>query len=255
MRRYITYINIFIRSFFVQSGWNYKSLLSLGFCFAIAPVAKKLYKNDVKKYNRFIKRHLGFFNAHPYFTAYALGAVTRLEEEVALANGNETQLEKFKNALIGPLGALGDQLFWATVKPATFTLGVLGFLLIETFTTRLTFLLLLGILYNIPHLYIRVFGMWQGYKEGFLICKYLRIDNFKYIKTIYFGIGLIAIGLVAGYVGATQLGYDFYALFVFVSSIVVAIFYKSKRAKTYIAMLFPLIIALIVGIIKYKIYD
>ena len=131
MRRYITYIEIFFRSFFVQSGWNYKSLLSIGFCFAIVPVAKKLFKNDVKKYNQFVKRHLGFFNAHPYFTSYALGAVARLEEEIAVNNSSDAHLEKFKNALIGPLGALGDQLFWATVKPATFTIGVLGFLLVE----------------------------------------------------------------------------------------------------------------------------
>lgn len=253
MRRYFTYIEIFIRSFFVQSGWNYKSLLSIGFCFAIVPVAKKLYKDDIKMYNQFVKRHLGFFNAHPYFTGYALGAVTRLEEEIAQNNGDEAQLEKFKNALIGPLGALGDQLFWATIKPATFTLGVLGFLLVENIFTRLTFLLLLGILYNVPHLYIRIFGMQRGYKEGFLICKYLKTDNFKYIKTAYSVVGIIAIGLVAGYIGATRVGEDFYALFVFVSSIVVSIFYKSKKAKTYVAMLLPLVIAIIVGIIKSKI--
>jgi len=253
MRRYLTYIEIFIRSFFVQSGWNYKSLLSIGFCFAIVPVAKKLYKNDVKKYNQFVKRHLGFFNAHPYFTAYALGAVTRLEEEIALNNGSEVQMEKFKNALIGPLGALGDQLFWATVKPAIFTLGVLGFLLVDNFSTRLTLLLLLSILYNVPHLYIRIFGMLQGYKEGFSVCRHLKIDNFKIIKTVYSILGIIAIGLVAGYVGATRLGYDLYALFVFVVSIIIAIYFKSKKAKTYVAMLLPLVLAIIVGIIKSRI--
>jgi PTS system mannose-specific IID component len=253
MRRYISYIQIFIRSFFIQSAWNYKSLLSIGFCFSIVPVAKKLYKNDIKKYNQFVKRHLGFFNAHPYFSAFALGAVTRLEEEVEQANGDEVQVEKLKNALIGPLGALGDQLFWATIKPATFTLGVLGFLLVENVNIRLIFLLLLAILYNAPHLYIRIFGMMQGYKEGFLVCKYLKIDNFKFIKTVYSVVGIIAIGLVAGYVGATRLGYDFYALFVFISSIVVAIYFKSKKAKTYVAMLLPLLIAIIVGIIKSKI--
>ncbi|KAA3618485.1 MAG: hypothetical protein D8M58_13555 [Calditrichaeota bacterium] len=253
MRRYITYLKIFFRSFFVQSGWNYKSLLSIGFCFAMLPLAKKLYGNDVKKYNQFVKRHLGFFNAHPYFTSYALGAVARLEEKIAQNTGDEVQLEKFKNALIGPLGALGDQLFWATVKPATFTLGVLGFLLVENFYIRLTFLLLLGILYNMPHLYIRISGMMQGYKEGFLICKYLKIDNFKFIKTTYSVLGITAIGLVAGYIGASRLGFDPFAIFVFISSIIISIFYKSKKAKTYVSMLVPLLVALIIGIIKSKI--
>jgi mannose PTS system EIID component len=228
-------------------------MLSIGFCFALLPVAKKLYKNDIVKYNQFVRRHLGFFNAHPYFTAYALGAITRLEEDVARNKGSEVQVERFKNALIGPLGALGDQIFWATVKPATFTLGVLAFLLVESFSARLTFLMLLGILYNLPHLYVRIFGMLQGYQQGFSICKYLKIDNFKFIRKTYLIVGILSIGLVVGYIGAFWVGNDLFAMLVFVSSIIVSVYLKSKKAKTYLAMLLPLLIAIIVGLIKSRI--
>ncbi len=228
-------------------------MLSIGFCFALLPVAKKLYKNDIVKYNQFVRRHLGFFNAHPYFTAYALGAITRLEEDVARNKGSEVQVERFKNALIGPFGALGDQIFWATVKPATFTLGVLAFLLVESFSARLTFLMLLGILYNLPHLYVRIFGMLQGYQQGFSICKHLKIDNFKFIKKTYLIVGILSICLVVGYIGTFWVGNDLFAMLVFVSSIIVSVYLKSKKAKTYLAMLLPLLIAIIVGLIKSRI--
>ncbi len=37
----MVFIDIFFRSFFIQAVWNYQSMISIGFCFALAPVAKK----------------------------------------------------------------------------------------------------------------------------------------------------------------------------------------------------------------------
>lgn len=250
MLKFITYIRVFARSFLVQSGWNYKSLISIGFCYSLLPVAKKLYRNDVTKYNQFVKRHLGFFNGHPFFTSYALGSVVRLEEELADGKGNIDQIEKLKNAMIGPLGALGDQIFWAVVKPATFSAGVLGFFLIENIKLRLIFLFLLGILYNSPHLYIRISGLIKGYHEGFLICKFLKIDNFRFIKNSYLVLGIMTIGLITGWIAVNQIELDPLGILVFTASILSAVFFKSKRSKTYFAMLIPVMIALFFGVIK-----
>jgi mannose/fructose/N-acetylgalactosamine-specific phosphotransferase system component IID len=54
-------------------------MLSIGFCFALVPVANKLFK-DRQKRIEFYNRHLNFFNAHPYFSSFALGAISRVEE-------------------------------------------------------------------------------------------------------------------------------------------------------------------------------
>jgi len=251
MRRYIVFIKVFFRSFFIQSGWNYKSLLSLGFCFSLLPVARLLYKNDKGKIAAFVKRHLSFINGHPFFMSYALGATIRLEEEIENGNGDIEQLIKFKEALIGPLGAIGDQIFWASVKPATFTLGVLGFFLIENTNLRLTFLCLLAILYNAPHLYIRITGMVKGYKEGFSIFKFLKIENFKLIRVFYTILGVISIGFVTGWIAAKYINLNIPAIVVFVLSLGFTLYIKSKKSKTYLAMIFPMVIALIVGLINY----
>ena len=216
-------------------------------------MAKALYKNDTIKYNQFVKRHLGFFNGHPYFTSFALGSVTKLEEELVNGQGNIEQIEKLKNALIGPLGALGDQLFWAIVKPATFTFGVLFFFVVENSTVRLIFLLLLGILYNTPHLYVRIKGLLKGYQDGFLVCRFLKIDNFKKIKNIYSVIGIVSLGLVTSWIIVNKIGFDPIGIFVFAISILVAVVCKSIKSRTYYAMLVPVIIAVIIGVIKYQI--
>lgn len=253
MKRYLVFISVLIRSFFIQSVWNYKSLLSLGFCFSMLPMAKFLYKNDKDKINAFIKRHLGFINGHPFFLSFALGVTMRLEEEIKQGNGDEEKLVKFKEALIGPLGAIGDQIFWASVKPATFTLGVLGFFLIENINLRLTFLCVLAILYNAPHLYIRVVGIIKGYQEGFSIFKYLKIENFKLIRVSYSILGIISIGLVTGWIAAKYISFNIPAIVVFVSSLGFTLYMKSRKSKSYLAMIFPVMIALIVGLIKYSI--
>jgi mannose/fructose/N-acetylgalactosamine-specific phosphotransferase system component IID len=251
MIRKLLFVNVFIRSFFIQSGWNYKSLLSLGFCFSILPLAKYLYKNDRDKIASFTKRHLNFINGHPFFMSFALGATIRLEEEIEQGNSTIDQLVKFKEALIGPLGALGDQIFWVSVKPATFTLAVLGLFLIENIHFRLTFLCLLAILYNAPHLYIRISGMVKGYKEGFSIFKYLKIENFKHIKLFYSILGIISIGLVIGWIAAKYVSFNIPAILVFVLGLGFTLYIKSKKSKTYLAMIFPVLIALIIGFIDY----
>ena len=128
---------------------------------------------------------------------------------------------------------------------------VSGFFLIENINLRLTFLCLLAILYNIPHLYIRISGIVKGYKEGFSIFKYLKIENFKFIKVFYSSLGVISIGLLTGWIAAKYIIINIPAIFVFVLSLGFTLYIKSKKSKTYLAMIFPVVIALIIGIIRY----
>ena len=127
------FVSIFFRSFLIQAVWNYQSMLSIGFCFALTPVAKKLFK-DRQKRIEFYNRHLNFFNAHPYFSSFALGAISRIEEDMVLEGREDYyKVDRLKNALIGPLGAIGDQLIWATLKPASILIGLLAVILIDDF--------------------------------------------------------------------------------------------------------------------------
>ena len=74
-------VSIFLRSFFIQAVWNFKSLLAPGFCYTLIPAAKRL-TNSENESCAFLKKHLCFFNAHPYFASYAVGAIIRLEKDL-----------------------------------------------------------------------------------------------------------------------------------------------------------------------------
>lgn len=245
-----TLLKIFWRSFFIQGCWNYKSLLSVGFCFSILPVGKALFKNNPEKYKDFIIRHLGFFNGHPYFLSYALGTVAKLEEEFNGEEKGTEQISKFKDALIGPLGAIGDQLFWMKIKPAVFTIGVLGFFLFESISYRIIILLILFLLYNVPHFYIRFMGIISGYKEKFSVVKYLKIEKFNKLYYTYTVIGIVSVSFLIGALTAKFIFTNLYAIIIFCTSIIISGILKAKLSKTYLAMVVPLILAVIIGIIK-----
>jgi mannose/fructose/N-acetylgalactosamine-specific phosphotransferase system component IID len=245
-----TLLNILWRSFFIQSCWNYKSLLSVGFCFSIIPIGRKLFKKDPEKFRNFLLRHFSFFNAHPYFNSYALGTVAALEEDF---NGDEkktVQIVQFKDAIIGPLGALGDRIFWVKIKPAVFTLGVLSFFLLEAVSAKIIVLFVLFLLYNVPHLYIRVKGIKAGYEKKFSIVKDLKIEKFNKLYLFYKVIGIISVSYLIASLTAEFIFTNINALIIFFMSIAISGILKSKLSKTYLAMTVPLVISVIIGFLK-----
>ena len=111
------------RSTFVQGSWNYERMQNGGFAYAMIPALKKLYKTKEDRADA-LKRHLEFFNTHPYIASPILGVTLALEEE--RANGAEIDdaaVQGVKVGMMGPLAGIGDPVFWFTVRPI---LGALG---------------------------------------------------------------------------------------------------------------------------------
>ena len=111
------------RSTFLQGSWNYERMQNGGWCFAMIPAIKKLYTNKEDQ-KAALKRHLEFFNTHPYLASPILGVTLALEEE--RANGakvNDAAIQGVKVGMMGPLAGVGDPVFWFTVRPM---LGALG---------------------------------------------------------------------------------------------------------------------------------
>ena len=111
------------RSTFLQGSWNYERMQNLGWAYALIPAIKKLYTSKEDRAAA-LKRHLEFFNTHPYVAAPIIGVTLALEEE--RANGAEiddTAIQGVKIGMMGPLAGVGDPVFWFTVRPI---LGALG---------------------------------------------------------------------------------------------------------------------------------
>jgi mannose/fructose/N-acetylgalactosamine-specific phosphotransferase system component IID len=243
------FVRIFFRTLILQAVWNFKSLLSVGVSFALVPVARRLYK-DKKDQAKMLRRHLYFFNAQPYFASFALGAIARLEEDrVNGAIKDTAKIETFKNALIGPLGAVGDLYFWGTIKPAAILLGLAGALYLDSLSEKLVSVLLMLLVFNVPHLQIRAIGLWKGYKSGFDIYKSLKSEKFARIRKAYQIGGALLLGMIIAFLLITTIQTDYMQSVVFVLGILMAGVFHKYTAGNYLAVIGSIGIAIIIGLI------
>ncbi|WP_294406793.1 PTS system mannose/fructose/sorbose family transporter subunit IID [uncultured Clostridium sp.] len=110
-------LSVWWRSTFMQGSWNYERMQNGGLAFSMIPAIKRLYKGKEERAAA-LKRHLEFFNTHPYVASPVLGVTLALEEE--RANGapiDDVTIQGVKVGMMGPLAGIGDPVFWFTVRP------------------------------------------------------------------------------------------------------------------------------------------
>ena len=151
---------------FLQGSWNYERMQNGGWCYSLVPAIKKLYPNKDDQVKA-LKRHLEFYNTHPYVSAPVMGVTLALEEE--RANGmavTDTAIQGVKVGMMGPLAGVGDPVFWYTVRPI---LGALGASL--ALSGSLAGPILFFVAWNV----IRIAFLWYsrefGYNAGSNIAK------------------------------------------------------------------------------------
>jgi PTS system mannose-specific IID component len=151
---------MFFRLLAMQGSWNYETLNGTGIGFTMEPALRFLPGGiDGPAYRAALARESRYFNTHPYLAGIAVGALVRAE----LDGVSPERIERFRTALAGPLGSVGDRLVWASWLPfcsivaigiygaGGSPLGVVG-----------TFLLL----YNAGHFLLRAWGLRSGLSRG-----------------------------------------------------------------------------------------
>jgi mannose PTS system EIID component len=157
------------RALYLQTLFTAQRMQGPGFAFALLPALRRLHRGPWEL-GRALGRHLGYFNTHPSLAGYALGAAARLEEwRLEGRPVEEADIEAMKRGLASPLAALGDPLFWVTLRPLAGLVGVLGLALLPgagagDADLRVLFCPLLVLLtYNAVALPFRFAGVGRGY--------------------------------------------------------------------------------------------
>ena len=146
----------YARLFAVQGSWNYETMLGNGIAFCMKPLLRGLPED---RYHAALARQARYFNAHPYLAGVAVGSLARGE----LDGEDPIRIERYRTALCGPLGSVGDQLVWAGWLPlcslialGAFALGAGPLAVVCIF---------LGV-YNVGHLALRAWGLRVGLRRG-----------------------------------------------------------------------------------------
>jgi len=181
---------LFGRSLFLQGSFNYGSLVGPGFAWLLLPVLCDRYGSG-QELDAAVERHAEPFNSHPYLVGLAVGGVVRLETD-----GTEAStVGRFKEALRGPLGGVGDRLIWSGLRPTTllialvlWALGATPWLIVASFL----------ILYNGIHLYLRWWGLRAGFESGLEVAARLRRAALGRWTDRIVRIGSVLLGLLFG---------------------------------------------------------
>ncbi len=168
-------MRVLVRSLFIQSGWNFKKMQNLGFAFSIIPALKRIYGDKSEELQAAVKRHLIFYNSHPYLSAPILGATISLEEEYKLTGAGMENINIFKNSMMGICGGVGDTFFWGVARPVAGLLGVILALTAYNIYAPVACL----VLYNIVHLTFRAATFFSSYKNGTAVTKTIMKINLR----------------------------------------------------------------------------
>ncbi|OOF65840.1 PTS system mannose/fructose/sorbose family transporter subunit IID [Rodentibacter sp. Ppn85] len=152
-------LKTYFRSTFLLGSFNFERMQSMGFCVSMIPTIKRLYSKKEDQAAA-LKRHLEFFNTHPWVSSAITGVTAAMEQE--RANGakdvDDAAISGVKVGLMGPLAGVGDPIFWGTLRPVLAALGA-GIALTGSPLGPLLFFILINI--------VRVVTRWYGFKYGY----------------------------------------------------------------------------------------
>ena len=178
------------RSLLLQASFNYERMQAAGWLYSILPGLKKIHKNK-HDLSESMKSHMEFFNTHPFLVNIIMGIVLAMEEK----KQNRNTIRAIRVAMMGPLGGIGDALFWLTLLPICVGIGAsLG----QDGNPMGAVIFLL--IFNVVHFGLRFGLMHYGYNVGTNAISSLK-ENTKKVAHAASIVGLTVVGaLIASFV-------------------------------------------------------
>jgi PTS system N-acetylgalactosamine-specific IID component len=182
------------RSLFLQASFNYERMQAGGWLFSILPGLEKIHTNK-DDLAASMSHNLEFFNTHPFLVTFVMGIVLSLEQNKA----DIPTIRAVRVSAMGPLGGIGDALFWFTLVPIT--AGITSNMAIDG-NAAAPFIFLL--IFNVAQFAIRYFLMNWSYKLGTDAIGLLT-QNAKEFTRAASILGIFIVGSLTCVYGATTL--------------------------------------------------
>lgn len=145
------------RSLNLQASFNYERMQAAGWLYCILPGLEKIHGDNKEDLATSMGHNLEFFNTHPFLVTFVMGIVLSLEQQKV----DIGTIRSVRVAAMGPLGGIGDAIFWFTLVPIT--AGITANMAINgSIAGPIIFLLI----FNAVQFAIRFFLMGWSYKLG-----------------------------------------------------------------------------------------
>lgn len=183
------YRSIYLRSTFMLGSFNFERFQAIGVAVSLIPSIKRFYP-DKHDQAEALKRHLEFFNTHPWIASPIFGVVSAMEEQKSKGEPiQDADVTNVKIGLMGPLAGVGDPIFWGTARPVLAALGASMAL-----TGSVVGPLLFFVVINIIRMLTRWYGFKLGYERGTAIVSDLGGGQLKKLTATASVLGLFVMG-------------------------------------------------------------
>lgn len=195
------HLQLFLRSFFLQTSWNYVKYQNIGLTFVMWPFLKQLYKDKPSELPSVLERYLEAFNTQPMMASFCFGALAKQEERLLEHQSleelelNLAEWDATRRSLSITTASIGDRLFWGALKPLTLLLALFICLflginffepeMIQTVPSAYIVAAIAAafICFNAVALFVKWIGISLGYNSTEKAC--FGLINFDWNKTIY----------------------------------------------------------------------
>lgn len=182
------------RSLNLQASFNYERMQAGGWLYCILPGLEKIHENK-EDLSISMQHNLEFFNTHPFLVTFVMGIVLSLEQQKADIN----TIRAVRVAAMGPLGGIGDAIFWFTLVPIT--AGITSNMAINgSLAGPILFLLI----FNIVQFACRFFLMYWSYNLGTKAIELLTANAKEFTRAASM-LGVFIVGALTSNYGGTTI--------------------------------------------------
>lgn len=182
------------RSLFLQASFNYERMQAAGWLYGILPGLEKIHTNK-EDLSKSMKHNLDFFNTHPFLVTFVMGIILSLEQEKT----DIQTIRAVRVAAMGPLGGIGDALFWFTLVPIT--AGITANMAIDG---QVIGPILFLVIFNAAQFAVRFFLMHWSYELGTNAIGALTKNAKEFTRSASI-LGVFIVGALVSNYGATSM--------------------------------------------------
>jgi len=185
------------RSLNLQASFNYERMQAAGWLYCILPGLEKIH-TDKEDLSASMQHNLEFFNTHPFLVTFVMGIVLSLEQQKADIN----MIRSVRVAAMGPLGGIGDAIFWFTLVPIT--AGITANMAINgSIAGPILFLLI----FNIVQMAVRFWLMNWSYELGSKAIELLTANAKEFTRAASM-LGVFIVGALTSNYGGTTVALE-----------------------------------------------
>lgn len=187
------------RSLNLQGSFNYERMQAGGWLYGILPGLEKIHGDNEEDLKTSMQHNLEFFNTHPFLVTFVMGIVLSLEQQKA----DIPTIRAVRVAAMGPLGGIGDAIFWFTLVPIT--AGITSNMAINgSLAGPILFLLI----FNVVQFGIRFWLMNWSYKLGSKAIELLTANAKEFTRAASL-LGVFVVGALTSNYGGTTVKLQF----------------------------------------------